>query len=189
MAAAALLLSFSLAGAVEVGQKAPDFSLPGTDGKTHNLADLAGKKAVVIIFSCHHCPVVKAYEDRMIRIARDYLPKDVAFVAINPNDETRYPEARIEDMKRRAEEKKYPFPYLKNADSSVARAYAATVTPHVYVADSKLIVRYIGRIDDSRDPEKVERHDLREALDDLLAGNPVRVPTTKAFGCTIKWVR
>ena len=187
-----LTFTVALAGAVaaqavEIGQKAPAFSLPGTDGKTHSLADFEGKKAVVVVVTCNHCPVAKAYEDRIIQIAKDYAPKGVALVGINPNDDTTYPEDSFEKMKQRATAKSYPFPYLRDADSSVARAYGAKVTPHVYVVDPEGVVRYIGRIDDSMDTDKVKRQDLREALDDLLAGEAVEVANTKAFGCSIKW--
>lgn len=187
LSAAALLASSSIVSAVEIGQKAPAFSLPGTDGKTHSLADFSGKKATVVVITCNHCPVAKAYEDRLVQVAKDYLPKGVAFAAINPNDDTRYPEDSFEKMKERAAQKNFPFPYLRDADSSVARAYKATVTPHIYVADADHVVRYIGRIDDNQDTGKVKRHDLREALDNILAGQAVEVPSTKAFGCSIKW--
>lgn len=180
-------VSSTLTYGLEIGDKAPAFSLPGTDGKTHALADSADAKATVIVITCNHCPVAKAYEQRLIQVAKDYTPKQVAFVAINPNDDKAYPADSFEEMKKRASDKGYPFPYLRDADSSVARAYGAKVTPHVFVADSKGVVQYIGRIDDSMDEAKIKRQDLREALDDILAGEDVEVNSTKAFGCSIKW--
>jgi peroxiredoxin len=184
-----LLTAATFADAVDVGEKAPPFSLKGTDGETHSLADFAGKKHVVVVFTCNHCPVAKAYEDRLIQITKDYAPKDVVFLAVNPNDATKYPEDSFDEMKKRAAAKSYPFAYLRDADSSVAKAYGAKVTPHVYVVDTKGVVRYVGRIDDNMDTGKVKQNDLREALDSLLAGEKIEVANTKAFGCSIKWVR
>lgn len=170
-----------------LGAKAPDFDLPGVDGKTHTLASYSEKPVLVVIFSCNHCPYVKAYEDRMVGIQRDYASRGVQFVAINSNDERSYPEDSLAQMVVRAKEKGFNFPYLRDQDQTAVEHYGAVCTPHAFVFDGKRNLKYRGRIDDSRDPLNVKSPDLRNALDDLTAGMEVRVPDTKPFGCSIKW--
>jgi len=174
---------------LEIGQKAPDFTLPGVDGKTHTLADYLGtKQAVAIIFSCNHCPYVRAWEGRMMEIQRDYADKGVVLVAVNPNDAVKYPEDGFDQMKQRAQEQGFNFLYLRDESQDVARAYGATHTPHVFLLDKGGVVRYRGAIDDNYDdPGAVQRHYLRDALDAVLAGQVPPVTTTDARGCTIKW--
>jgi len=172
------------------GGTAPTFKLKGVDDKEHALGDyVAQKKAVVIVFTCNTCPVAIDYEGRIIALAKDYAPKAVAVLAVNSNDPSIVPGDSFEAMQSRAQAKRYPFPYLLDETQQVARAYGATVTPHVFVVDSAGKVRYIGRIDDnqSQDPSKKTTHDLRNALDALLAGGEPPQTLTKAFGCTIKW--
>lgn len=174
--------------ALEIGNPAPDFNLPGVDGKTCSLADFAGKAAVVIIFSCNHCPVVMEYEDRMVALQRDYADRGVALVAINCNDAENYPADSFENMKLRAQSKGFNFPYLYDESQQSAMQYGATRTPEVFLVGPGRKLAYHGRIDDSADdPAGVERHELREALDQLLAGGSVAVPETTPVGCTIKW--
>ena len=171
---------------LELGADAPKFqNLLGVDGKRYALKDF-DQPIVVIIFSCNHCPYVQAYEDRMISIARDHEEK-VQVVAINSNDEKSYPEDDYEHMVERAKNKGFNFPYLRDADQSLVSAYGAVCTPHVFAFDKDRKLRYQGRIDDSRDPKMVKSRDLRNALDDLIAGKEVRTPLTRAFGCSIKW--
>jgi len=170
-----------------LGAKAPDFDLPGADGKTHKLASCSEKPILVVIFSCNHCPYVKDYQDRMVGIQRDYASRGVQLVAINSNDEQAFPEDSLAQMVVRAKEKGFNFPYLRDRDQTAVEHYGAVCTPHVFVFDDKRDLRYRGRIDDSRDPLKVKSPDLRNALDDLTAGREVRVPDTKPFGCSIKW--
>jgi len=168
--------------------KAPDFDLRGVDGGTYSLASFSDKPILVVIFSCNHCPYVKAYEDRMVAIQRDYASRGVQLVAINSNDEKAYPEDSLAEMEVRAKEKGFNFPYLRDQDQSIVDHYGAVCTPHVYVFDAGRKLRYRGRIDDSRDPLKVKSPDLRNALDDLTNGKDVRVSDTRPFGCSIKWM-
>ncbi|MBP8975038.1 MAG: thioredoxin family protein [Anaerolineae bacterium] len=174
---------------LEIGQKAPDFTLPGVDDATHSLAALlADHKAVAVIFSCNHCPYVRAWEDRMIAIQSDYAARGVALVAINANDATRYPDDDFASMKKRAAEQGFNFLYLRDETQEVARAYGATHTPHVFLLDSEGVLRYRGAIDDSyEDPASVEFPYLRDALEAVLAGQAPKIAITDAVGCTVKW--
>jgi peroxiredoxin len=171
-----------------VGTAAPAFSLPGTDGKAHSLADYGDKvHAVAVVFSCNHCPYAKAYEPVLIDLAKKYADKGVEFVLISSNDMNKVPEDSFDNMKQRAKEKEYPFPYLFDETQVVAHAYGARVTPHVFLLDSKHVLRYRGRVNDKQDPTQVKSNDLVDALDALLAGKEIATNSTKAFGCGIKW--
>jgi peroxiredoxin len=173
---------------LQLGEMAPDFSLPSVDGKTYALASLGEKPAVIIVFSCNHCPYVQAYEDRLVAIQRDYAGRGVQLVAINSNDDRNYPEDSFEQMVQRAKRKAYNFPYLRDASQSVARSYGATHTPQLFVFDRQRRLRYTGKIDDNwQQPAAVTRHYLREALDAILKDSEPANPTTHAIGCTIKW--
>lgn len=186
----ALLLTAIVACAddeVAIGTKAPKFSLPNTvDGRTVSFTPGDGKLSVVV-FTCNHCPYAKAFEPRILELAKQYQAKGVVFYAINPNDQGKYPEETAALMKSRATSKGYPFPYLKDGDSSIARAYGARVTPHVFVVDAKGVVRYRGYVDDSAKPEERKTTGLADALDALLGGKQVANNATRAFGCSIKW--
>ena len=171
-----------------LGSKAPDFELVGVDGRKYTLASFSGKQVLVVIFSCNHCPYVKDYEDRMVAVQQDYDSKGVQLVAINSNDEKAYPEDSLAQMIVRAREKHFNFPYLRDQDQTVVGRYGAVCTPHAFAFDNSRRLVYRGRIDDSRDPLKVKSSDLRNALDDLTAGREVRVPDTRPFGCSIKWM-
>jgi len=171
-----------------IGDRAPDFTLPGVDGKRYSLADFAAAPALVIIWSCNHCPYVVAYEDRMVQIQRDYGAKGVQLVAINSNDERRYPEDDFDHMVQRAQAKGFNFPYLRDETQQVGAAYGPSVTPEVFLFNADRVLVYRGRIDDSPDkPAAVKRHDLRDALDAVLAGKPLANPRTNAVGCSVKW--
>lgn len=171
-----------------IGEVAPDFDLPGVDGKRCSLKSFQDKKALVVMFTCNHCPTVQAYEDRLIAIQRDYAKKGVQLIAICSNDTHHYPEDSLKHMVERARRKGYNFPYLRDDTQQAAEAYGAEYTPEVFVLDEERRLRYTGRIDDNREaPKKVRSHDLREALDALLEGREVENPETFAFGCTIKW--
>lgn len=174
---------------LKIGDLAPSFKgLLGVDGKRYSLEDFKDKKVVAIIISCNHCPTVKAYEDRMIAIQREYADKGFLLVAINPNDSRRYPEDSYENMVIRARQKGFNFPYLRDEDQSVARAYGAERTPEVFLLDGERRLRYHGRIDDNVDePEKARAHYLRDAIEALLTGRKVHVPETTPVGCTVKW--
>jgi len=181
---------------LEIGDKAPDFSLPGVDGKTYSLEDFAKSKLLAIIFTCNHCPTAQAYEDRMIQLHRDYKDRGVALVAISPNDPlalrldelgyTEYSDS-FEEMKRAAKERGFTFPYLYDGETqNTSLAYGILATPQVYLFDQDRKLRYVGRIDDS-DVKTVTSHDARNAIDALLAGKPVPVEKTRVFGCSTKW--
>ena len=175
---------------MNLGEKAPNFTLPGTDGRTHALDSLKGPHATIVVFSCNHCPYVILNEDRLISVFKDYAAKGVGMAAVNSNDAVKYPDDSFTEMKKRASEKKFPFPYLRDESQDIARAYAATHTPHLFVFDKDLRLAYTGAIDDDNNyktRKKVEKPYLRDALDDLVAGRPVRKSETHAIGCTIKW--
>ncbi|MES1218453.1 MAG: redoxin family protein [Bacteroidota bacterium] len=181
-----------------IGAKAPDFKLMGVDGKIYSLASFAKAKALMIIFTCNHCPTAQAYEDRLIQITKEYTPKGVAVVAIMPNDASavRLDELGWSDigdsfaeMKLRAKQKKYNFPYLYDGKTEIAsKAYGPVATPHVFIFDKERKLRYQGRVDDVEKPTKTPNSlDTRNALDAVLAGKDPAVQTTKVFGCSIKW--
>jgi peroxiredoxin len=170
------------------GDKALPFTLPGVDDKHHALTDYADKAAVAVIFSCNHCPYVRAWEDRMVHIQADYAGRGVQIVAINANDAAKYPDDSFLKMKERAKEKGFNFPYLYDETQAIARAYGAQRTPEVFLFDKGGMLRYHGAIDDNCDaPNAVQAHYLRNALDAVLAGQAPPVAETSPVGCTIKW--
>ena len=171
-----------------IGQRAPDFSLPGIDGHDKTLQAFKDKAALVVVFTCNHCPYAQAYEDRLVAIQRDYAGKGVQLIAINSNDAAGYPEDSFDNMVRRAQKKQFNFPYLRDEPQRAARSYGAEYTPEAFVFNAKLELCYVGRVDDNwQHPEKARSHDLRGAIDAVLAGAPVENPVTHAIGCTIKW--
>jgi len=173
---------------LKTGDGAIPFTLPGVDGKDHSLGDYAGKNAVAVIFSCNHCPYVRAWEDRMVQIQADYVSKGVQLLAINANDESKYPEDSFAKMKERAREKRFNFPYLRDETQKVARSYGAERTPEVFLFDRNLKLQYHGAIDDNYDdPKAVKEHYFRNALVAVIAGKSTPLPETKPVGCTIKW--
>ena len=177
----------AFADELAVGAKAPAFSLVNAvDGKTVAMKPNDGNLKVVV-FTCNQCPYAKAFEPRIIEIAKKFAASKVAFYAVNPNDEAKYAEESLPNMKERATAKGYPFPYLKDGDSSIARAYGARVTPHVFVVDGKGTVVYRGYVDDSAKPDERKTTGLTDALNSLLNGRDIATNDTRAFGCTIKW--
>jgi len=189
MVLAALLLFpvIAVAGELGIGATASGFNLVNAvDGKSYSFKPGDGKVAV-LVFTCNQCPYAKAFQQRLNDIANEYASKGVAFYAINPNDDQKFEEETLDNMKARAVAQKYPFPYLKDADSAVARAYGARVTPHVFVVDGKGVLRYRGYIDDSAKPEQRSKAGLTNALDAVLANQPVAETVTREFGCTIKF--
>ena len=192
LAAAVTVSTLALAGEatgpqLEPGTKAPGFSLKGTDGKTYSLDGTKGTKGTLVVFTCNACPFAKAYEDRLISLAKTYQGKGIAFIAINSNDPKIVPEDSFDKMVTRAKDKALPYPYVFDESQEIAKAYGAQVTPHAFLLDADGVVRYRGRIDDSVKPDEVQSKDLQNALDALVAGKPVPVGTTKAFGCSVKW--
>lgn len=181
-----------------IGASAPDFSLPGIDGKTYTLSTFNSAKVLVIIFMCNHCPTSQAYEARMIKLTNDYAGKGVSVVGINPNnpgslrlDELGYSDLgdSFAEMKIRAKDAGYNFPYLYDGETEIASdKYGPVSTPHVFIFDKDRKLRYEGRIDDMENPDKTPHSfDTRNAIDALLAGKEVPVAVTKTFGCSIKW--
>jgi thiol-disulfide isomerase/thioredoxin len=179
-----------------IGSTAPDFNLPGVDGKDYTLASFKDSTLLLVIFTCNHCPTAQAYEQRIIDLHKDYAPKGVALVAISPNDdqavrldELGYTDVgdSFADMKQRANERKFDFPYLYDGATQItSRAFGVLATPQVFLFDADRKLRYIGRIDDS-DVKQPTSHDTRNALEALLAGKPVLVEQTRTFGCSTKW--
>jgi peroxiredoxin len=173
---------------LKTGSSMPEFDLKGIDGKNYSTNTYNNKKALVIIFSCNHCPYVQAYEERIISIQKDYEERGVTLLAINSNDATQYEEDSFQNMVKRAEEKGFNFAYLRDEDQEVARKIDASHTPEVFVFDDKRKLVYHGKIDDNwKEPEKVNSKYLRSALDEMLAGKEISVPETYSIGCTIKW--
>lgn len=173
---------------LKIGSSAPDFNLPGIDGKRYSLSSFADKQALVVIFSCNHCPYVQAYEGRMKQIQADYQNKGVVLIAINSNEDKGYPEDSFENMKKRASTEKFNFLYLRDDSQSVARAYDATHTPEIFLFNKERKLVFHGKIDDNwQEPKKVQNHYLRNAIDELLVGKEISVPETYTIGCTIKW--
>jgi peroxiredoxin len=171
-----------------IGAPAPDFNLPGVDGKKYSLANFKDAKLLVVVFSCNHCPYVVGSEDRIIRFAKDYAARGVKLVAINSNETVEHPTDSFEHMVARAKEKKFPFPYLRDESQEVALAYGALRTPHFYVFDAQRKLRYTGRMDDNPKMEALAKtHELRDAVDALLAGKKPPVEQSNPLGCNVKW--
>ncbi|MBU3698749.1 MAG: thioredoxin family protein [Candidatus Kapabacteria bacterium] len=176
---------------VAVGDVAPDFKLMNVDGRMVELSDYKTKKGAIIVFTCNHCPYSIKYEDRIIQLHEAFAPLGFPVIAINPNDATKVPEDSFENMKVRASEKKFRFPYLVDESQQVAKAYGAKRTPHVYVVFNTAegpSVQYIGAIDDNAsDASAVETKFVRDAVTSLIDGKLPSTSLTKAIGCTIKW--
>jgi len=171
-----------------IGVGAPDFgNLLGVDGERYSLSSFQDKRLLVLLFISNGCPTVKACQDRMIRIQKDYSGKNVQLLALNSNNSYLSPVDTYAEMVLRVREKAFNFLYVKDEDRTVAKAYGAVCTPHVFLLDEERRLRYKGRIDDSRNPERVTVSDLRNAIDDVIENKPVRVSETTPFGCSIVW--
>ena len=172
-----------------IGARGPAFEgLLGTDGARHGFSGVADRDALVLIFSSNRCPTAKAYVERMNALQRDYGPRGVQLIAINSNDPHLYPDESVPRMVERADEDRFAFPYLVDDGQRVAKAYGAACTFHVFLLDRARRLRYEGRFDDSRLPARVTSPDLRNALDDVLAGRDVSVAKTRPFGCSLDFV-
>jgi thiol-disulfide isomerase/thioredoxin len=181
-----------------IGANAPQFCLPGVDGKTHCLKEYARSKLLVIAFICNHCPTSQLYERRIKQLARDYADHGVSLVAIQPNNpnavrlnEMGYTDVgdSFEDMKVRAAYRHFNFPYLYDGETqTVSRAYGPAATPHIFIFDAGRKLRYEGRVDNNPREPLVSKHDARDALDALLANKPVPVSQTPSVGCSTKWL-
>ena len=173
---------------VPLGTPATDFSLPGTDNKAYSLESFKDKKVLVVIFMCNHCPYVKAVLRRLINLQNEYAERSVQLVGINVNDANNYPDDSPENMKVLAEKKNLPFPYLFDATQESARAYDAVCTPDIYVYGEERALLYRGRIDDNwQHPDEITRHDLKDAIEAILANQPVSDDQISSMGCSIKW--
>ena len=174
---------------LELGTRAPAFSLPDPDGTLHSLSDRADADAVLVMFICNHCPFVKHVRKELAALGRDYGSRNVAIFAINSNDADKYPDDGPQPMKDEAAAHGYSFPYLIDADQSVAKAYQAACTPDFFVFDDNLRLTYRGQLDDSRpsNDQPVTGADLRNALDATLRGEQVAEPHKPSIGCNIKW--
>lgn len=182
-----MLMSFTTLSGYQPGDKATDFKLKSVDGKMYSMSDYKEAKGFIVVFTCNHCPFAVKYEDRVIELAKKYQSKGYVLLAINPNDPTVVPDDSFEKMKERAKEKGFTFPYLMDEGQKIFPQYGATKTPHVFLLDKNLIVKYIGAIDDNvDDASAVKEKYLENAIADLEKGKEPAVATTKAIGCSIK---
>lgn len=173
----------------ELGADIPEYSLPAIDGKTYSNKDLPANTPVVVMFICNHCPYVKAIEDRLIQLGHDLKKQNIPVIAICSNDSESHPEDSFENLKKRAEEKGYPFVYLHDEDQSVARRFGAVCTPDYFVYDKAHKLAYRGRLDDSwKDAAKVTKRELYEAVQTLNDNKKVSDQQTASMGCSIKWM-
>jgi peroxiredoxin len=173
---------------LKIGSVAPGFNLPGTDGRNYTLDDSADGKGFLVIFSCNHCPYVRAYENRIKKLTSDYSNKGLSVFAINSNDSDQYEDDSFENMKLRAAEMNFNFPYLRDEDQSIARAYGASHTPEIFLFNNQKKLVFHGKIDDNwRDENKVISTYLKDAIEELIEGKEISVPETFTIGCTIKW--
>ncbi len=171
----------------KIGSKATGFILKGVDDKNHSLMkDFSGKKAVAVIFTCNHCPYARAYEERIVALQEEFMDK-VSFAAINSNDAINYPQDSFENMKIRAKEKNFNFPYLHDETQETARKYGAQVTPEIFLFDENLKLVYHGSVDNNMDNPAAATQNFRNAITAILSGEEVKIKETSAFGCSIKW--
>ena len=177
-----------MAFTLQIGEKAPDFKLPATDGKTYSLSDFDDADTLVVFFTCNHCPYVVGSDEVTRRTAEKYAPKGVKFVGINSNSKNTHPNDDFDHMVERMKEHKFPWVYLRDEPQDVAKAYGGLRTPHFFVFDRDRKLVYTGRgVDQPRDTSKMTVNDLERALDEHLAGKPVSVPLTNPIGCNVKW--
>lgn len=173
---------------LELGQRAPAFEgLSGADGRLWSMSSFDDAAYLALVFSGNACPTAKAWEEELVRLQEDYQARGLQLVMLNPNNPYLSPLDTYAETGRRWRAAGMAFPWLKDADGSTARAYGAVCTPQVFLLDDHRRLRYRGRLADSRRPHAATRHDLREAVDDLVRSRPIRVPETNPFGCAIVW--
>lgn len=177
------------ATATKVGLQAPALDLPDTGGERRSLPEPGEAPASVVVWTCNHCPYALGWHDRLVAVARDYAPRGVRFLAVNSNDAERFPADSLEAMRERVDTEDWRFPYLHDQSQEAARAWAAQVTPHVYVLDADLRVRYEGAPDADHMDASKNAEWLRGALDAVLAGREPDPAATAPVGCSIKWKR
>ena len=179
---------FHMAFTLAIGDKAKDFNLPATDGRTYSLDDFSESETLVLVFTCNHCPYVTGSDESTRKTAEKYATKGVRFVAINSNDTAVHPDDDFDHMVSRMEQHRFPWCYLRDESQDVARAYGALRTPHFYVFDKARKLIYTGRgVDNPREPDKVTRNDLDRVLDEHTSGKAVSVALTNPVGCNVKW--
>ena len=177
-----------MAYTLNIGEKAPEFHLPATDGNTYRLSDFNDAPVLVVFFTCNHCPYVIGSDESTRQTVLKYLEKGVKFVAINSNSKNTYPEDSFPNMVKRIEQYKFPWLYLYDESQEVALSYGALKTPHFFVFDNNRKLIYTGRaLDNPRQAEKSTVFDLDNALDEHLEGKPISVPVTNPIGCNVKW--
>ena len=177
-----------MAFTLPIGEKAPHFDLPATDGKTYSLSDFDSDKILVIFFTCNHCPYVIGSDEITRATALKYIPKGVKFVAINSNSENTYPEDSFPNMINRMDKYRFPWLYLRDSDQSVVRLYGALRTPHFFIFNTDRKLVYTGRgLDYPRDPSRMTVNNLDKALEEITSGLDISVPVTNPIGCNIKW--
>ena len=173
---------------LQIGDKACDFTLPATDGKTYSLADFEMAKVLVVFFTCNHCPFVIGSDEVTRATALRFKDKGVAFIGINSNSEQTYPEDDFDNMVKRMKEHDFPWVYVRDKSQDIAKAYGALRTPHFYVFDQERKLVYTGRgVDNPRNTAEMKTNDLEKTLDEVLAGKPVSTPLTNPIGCNVKW--
>lgn len=173
---------------LQIGDKAPSFTLPATDGKTYSLADFSTAKTLVVFFTCNHCPFVLGSNETTRKLAEKYRSRGVQFAAVNSNSEHTHPADSFEHMVEQMDEKKFPWPYLRDQSQETAKAYGALRTPHFFVFDEERKLVYTGReLDNPRIPEKATVNNLDAALAEITSGKAVSIPLTNPVGCNIKW--
>jgi peroxiredoxin len=179
-----MIMAFTL----QLGKKAPDFKVPATDGKTYSLADFAQAKALVVFFTCNHCPFVLGSDEVTRATADRFRGKGVAFIGINSNSEHTHPNDDFVHMVERMKQHHFPWIYARDKSQDVAKAYGALRTPHFYVFDQERKLVYTGRgLDNPRNAAESTINDLDRALEEVVAGRPVSTSTTNPIGCNVKW--
>ena len=177
-----------MAFTLQLGEKAPDFSLPATDGKTYQLSDFSDAKVLVVFFTCNHCPFVTGSDEVTRKASEKFAPQGVRFVGINSNSKITHPTDDFEHMVARMEEHQFPWVYLRDKSQDVARAYGGLRTPHFFIFDADRKLVYTGRgVDNPRETDKMTVNDLENALTEHLAGKPITTPLTNPIGCNVKW--
>jgi len=178
-----------MAFTLQLGEMAPDFTLPATDGNSYQLSDFDDAETLVIFFTCNHCPYVKASDEITRQTAEQFISQGVKFVGINPNSQETNPDDSFEHMVERMKEYEFPWLYLYDQSQEIALAYGALRTPHFYVFDKNRELIYTGRaIDNPREPDKMTVNDLERALGEHLAGKQISTPLTNPIGCNVKWL-
>ena len=174
----------------QFGSDCPDFKLPAVDGKSYQKTDFLNGRPLVVMFICNHCPYVQAIEDRLIQLAADLKKHSIHVVGICSNDDKNYPDDSFANLKKRAEEKNYPFVYLHDETQQIARTFGAVCTPDFFVFDNSGKLAYRGRLDDSwKNASQVQQRELFDAVIELHSNKPISRPQIPSMGCSIKWVK